>query len=94
MQISKDIVAHTAYLARLYLSDEEIEQYLQQIENILSYIDKLKELDVKDVEPTFHVLELKNMLRKDIEKPSLSVEEVLQNAPDREGNFFSVPKVY
>ena len=94
MQISKDIVIHTAHLARLHLSDKEIKQYLKQIEDILSYIDKLKELDVKDLEPTFHALELKNVLRKDIERPSLPVEEVLQNAPDREGNSFSVPKVY
>ncbi|MDP8216574.1 MAG: Asp-tRNA(Asn)/Glu-tRNA(Gln) amidotransferase subunit GatC [Candidatus Kaelpia imicola] len=94
MQISKDTVTHTAHLARLYLNDREIEQYLKQIEDILNYIDKLKELDVKNIEPTFHVLELKNVLRKDIERPSLPVEEVLQNAPDREGNSFSVPKVY
>ena len=94
MQISKDIVTHTAYLSRLYLKAEEVEQYSKQIEDILSYIDKLKELDVKNVEPTFHVLELKNVLRKDIERPSLSVDEVLQNSPDKENNFFSVPKVY
>ncbi len=94
MQISKDIVTHTAHLARLYLTENEIRQYSKQIEDILSYIDKLKELDVKNVEPTFHVLELKNVLRKDIERPSLSVDEVLQNSPDKENNFFSVPKVY
>ncbi len=94
MQISKDIVTHTAYLSRLYLKAEEIEKYSRQIEEILSYIDKLKELDTKGVEPTFCVLDLKNRLRKDIEKPSLQVEDVIKNAPDREGDAFSVPKVY
>ena len=94
MQISKDIVTHTAYLSRLYLKAEEVEQYSKQIEDILSYIDKLKELDTEGVEPTFCVLDLKNIFRKDIEKPSLPVKEVLKNAPDKKGDTFSVPKVY
>jgi aspartyl-tRNA(Asn)/glutamyl-tRNA(Gln) amidotransferase subunit C len=94
MQNSKDIIFHTAYLSRLYLKAEEVEHYSKQIEDILNYIDKLKELDTDKIEPTFCVIELKNVLRKDVERPSLPVEEVLKNAPDREGNSFSVPKVY
>jgi aspartyl-tRNA(Asn)/glutamyl-tRNA(Gln) amidotransferase subunit C len=94
MQISREIVKHTAYLARLSLSKEELELYSHQLAKVLEYIEKLKELDVKDVPPTSHVLNLKNVFRKDEVKPSLPLEEVLKNAPERKDNFFSVPKVF
>lgn len=94
MQISKEIVKHTAYLARLSLSEEELELYSHQLAKVLEYIEKLKELDVEDVPPTSHVLNLKNVFRKDEVKPSLPLEEVLKNAPEWKDNFFSVPKVF
>jgi len=94
MQISKETVFHTGLLARLNLSDAELELYSAQLEKILEYIEKLKELDVKDIPPTFHALSLKNVLREDEVKPSLTTEEALKNAPDKKDNFFSVPKVY
>ena len=94
MQISKETVFHTGILARLDLSDAELELYSAQLGKILEYIEKLKELDVKDVLPTFHALSLKNVLREDEVKPSLTTEEALKNAPDKKDNFFVVPKVY
>ncbi len=94
MQISEEIVRHTAYLARLKLSPEEIVLYSKQLSSILDYIYKLRELDIRDVSPTFHVLKLKNVFRKDEVKPSLDVSKVLSNAPYTEGNFFKVPKVF
>ena len=94
MQISEAIVRHTAHLARLELTPEELVLYSQQLTSILDYIHKLRELEVRNVSPTFHVLELKNVFRKDEVKPSLDVSKVLSNAPHREGNFFKVPKVF
>lgn len=94
MQISEAIVRHTAHLARLELTPGELVLYSQQLDSVLDYIHKLRELDVKNVSPTFHVLELKNVFRKDEVKPSLDVNKVLSNAPHREGNFFKVPKVF
>jgi len=94
MQISKETVFHTGLLARLNLNDSELKLYSAQLEKILEYIEELKELNVKDVLPTFHALNIKNVLREDEVKPSLTVEEALNNAPDKKDNFFVVPKVY
>lgn len=94
MQNSKKIVAQTGYLSRLYLEEKELKLYSTQIEHILNYIEKLKELNIEHVQPTFHALELKNYLRTDEPKESLPVDKVLQNAPEKNGNFFTVPKVY
>jgi aspartyl-tRNA(Asn)/glutamyl-tRNA(Gln) amidotransferase subunit C len=94
MRISEQIVKHTAYLARLTLTSEEIVLYSHQLTSILNYIQKLRELDVNDVSPTYHVLELTNVFRDDEVKESLPVEKVLNNAPDRKDNFFKVPKVF
>lgn len=94
MRISEQIVKHTAYLSRLTLTCEEIALYSHQLTSILNYIQKLRELDVSDVPPTYHVLELRNVFRDDEVKESLPAEKVLSNAPDREGNFFKVPKVF
>lgn len=92
--IDKSIVKHVALLSRLSLSDSELAVYSKQLTAILSYISKLKELDTKDVPPTSHALPtLKNVFRKDEPRPSLDVDEVLKNAPAKEGAFFKVPKV-
>ncbi|HEO63683.1 MAG TPA: Asp-tRNA(Asn)/Glu-tRNA(Gln) amidotransferase subunit GatC [Candidatus Omnitrophica bacterium] len=94
MQNSREIVAYTGHLSRLHLSEKELGVYSKQIGSILNYIEKLKKPNVDNVEPTFHVLELRNAFRKDEPEKPLPVEEVLKNAPVKNGNFFAVPKVY
>lgn len=91
--LTLDDVRHVATLSRLALSDEHLSRLTGQLESILGYIDKLKEVDVTGVEPMAHALPLHNVLREDVVEPSLPVEKVLQNAPDTDGPFFKVPKV-
>ena len=86
-------VEYVARLARIKLSQEEAKLLALQLGDILGYIDKLKELDVKDTPPTSHVLDIQNVLRKDINKPSLAVADVLKCAPQKEGDYFKVPRV-
>lgn len=94
VQIDKKIVKRVAHLARLELDDKETDAYSRQLASILSYIDKLNEVDTKDVSATTHVLPtLKNVFRKDSLKSSLEVEAVLKNAPSKEGDLFKVPQV-
>ena len=92
--IDKKTVEHVALLSRLKLNEEELALYSRQLASILSYIDKLNEIDTKDTPPTSHALNtLKNVFRKDEVRPSLSVDESLANAPERKGDFFKIPKV-
>ena len=94
MQIDKKAVAKVALLSRLELDEKESGLYSTQLAAVLSYIDKLNEIDTKNVPPTSHVLPtLKNVFRKDSLKSSLDVADVLSNAPSKEGNFFKVPQV-
>ena len=93
MAISKEDVKYIANLARISLTDKEVEHFQKQLEGILSYIDLLKKLDVSNTAPTFHVLDIKNVTRTDTVKPSLESKKVLDNAPATEGQFFKVPKV-
>ncbi|MCL4425254.1 MAG: Asp-tRNA(Asn)/Glu-tRNA(Gln) amidotransferase subunit GatC [Firmicutes bacterium] len=93
MKISTEMVEHVAWLARLAITGEEKEQLSAQLSRILDHMDKLNELDTTEVEPTFHVLDLRNVLRKDEARPGLTVEAALDNAPEREGNLFKVPKI-
>lgn len=89
--ISRDEVLHVARLARLELTDEEVERFGEQLSAILEAVGKVAELDLSGVEPTSHPLDLVNVWAEDEPRPSLSVEEALANAPDREGPFFEVP---
>ena len=91
MAITRTEVLHVARLARLALSDEEAERLGAQLNAILEAVGKVSELDLEGVEPTAHPLDLVNVLAEDEPAPSLSVEEALASAPDREGNFFKVP---
>ena len=92
--IDKETVKHVAHLSRLAFSDKELEVYSKQLESILLYISRSNEIDTKDVQPTSHALPtLKNVFRKDILKPSLDTDDVLKNAPSREGGFFKVPQI-
>ena len=93
MKITKKEVEHVAKLARIALKDEEAEQLTQQLSDILTYVEKLNELDTKDVEPTSHVLPVRNVLREDEVCGSIDRGKALVNAPDRTEEFFRVPKV-
>ena len=93
MKITIKEVEHVARLARLELSEEEKERTRAQLDSILSYIDKLNELDTSAVEPTSHVLPMTNVFREDEVRPSLSREEAMASAPDRQDVFFRVPRI-
>jgi len=93
MNISPDQVRHIARLARIEIGEAEVESLGSQLGNILGYIEKLDELDTSGVEPTSHVLELSNVTRADVVRPSLTPDEALANAPDRSGDFYRVPKI-
>ena len=92
-KIDPQQVRKVAKLARLDLTDAEIEQFSPQLSSILSYIEKLGELDTENVQPLAHCLPVHNVFREDIPKPSLDVEQALANAPQREDDYFKVPKV-
>jgi aspartyl-tRNA(Asn)/glutamyl-tRNA(Gln) amidotransferase subunit C len=91
MAISKDEVLHVARLARLELTDEDVERFTEQLSAILEAVAKVSELDLADVEPTAHPLDLVNVWAGDEPRPSLAVEDALANAPEREAGFFKVP---
>ena len=92
-QISIEDTRHVAKLARLALDETKLQKFTGQLQNILKYVDKIGQLDTAGVEPMAHALPLKNVLREDVVEPSLTVEQVLQNAPDTDGPFFKVPKI-
>ncbi len=91
MAISKDDVVHVARLARLELTDEELDRFAGQLDAILEAVGKVSELDLSGVEPTLHPLELSNVWAEDEPKPSLPVEDALANAPEVEDDAFRVP---
>ena len=91
--ISREDVEHVARLARLELNDDELERMREQLNAILGYIDKLRELDVTNVEPTSHAVPLVNVMREDEVVPCLPQEQMLANAPDRAGELFRVPRI-
>lgn len=86
-------VKYVAHLARLQLSPLEMEKFGAQLGQILSYIEKLKELDVSHVEPTAHAVPLVNVTRPDQVRPGLSHEEALRSAPAHANGLFLVPKI-
>ena len=91
--ISRDEVQHVARLARLHLTDDELERMREQLDAILAYIDKLRQLDVEGVEPTSHAVPLVNVMREDEIAPCLPEDEALANAPDRVDDMFRVPRI-
>ena len=93
MEISKEQVEHVAKLARLEVSEDEKATFARQLSGILTYIDQLKELDTRGVEPTATVLPTDNVFREDEVRPSLTQEKALANAPDQADGFFRVPKI-
>ncbi len=86
-------IKYVAQLARIALTPDEEKKLASQLENVLNYIEKLRELDVSNVEPTAHAVPLVNVTRPDETRPSLSQDEALRNAPARANGLFIVPKI-
>ena len=91
--ITREDVEHVAELARLDLTSAEKEQFIAQLNSILTYVEKLNELDTADVEPTSHVIPMLNVFRDDEVRPSLDLVKVLHNAPEESHFFFKVPRI-
>jgi aspartyl-tRNA(Asn)/glutamyl-tRNA(Gln) amidotransferase subunit C len=91
MAITREEVLHVAKLARLELTGDEVERLTEQLGAILEAVSKVSELDLSDVPPTSHPLELVNAWAPDEPRPSLPLDEVFANAPAREGDLFRVP---
>lgn len=91
--ISKDQVRHVAHLARLAVSEEEVDMMTKQLGDIIHYAELLNELDTTGVEPTTHVLDLKNVMRKDEPRKWITREDALKNAPDQKDGQFKVPSI-
>ena len=91
--LSRADVEHVAYLARLGLSEQELSRLEGQLNHVLDQYAKLAELDTEAIPPTAQTIELENILREDVAKPSLPSAAVLANAPEREGDFFVVPAI-
>jgi len=93
MAINKDTVKYVARLSRIELEESSINDFTSQIDRILTYIEKLNQLDTENTVPTSHALELKNVFRKDENTPSLETPSALSNAPEQEDGHFKVPKI-
>jgi aspartyl-tRNA(Asn)/glutamyl-tRNA(Gln) amidotransferase subunit C len=89
--IDRKQVLHVARLARLSLSDEEVERMATELSGILEHVERISELDLDGVEPTSHVIELVNVLRPDEPRPSWDRDEMLERAPDPANGAFRVP---
>jgi aspartyl-tRNA(Asn)/glutamyl-tRNA(Gln) amidotransferase subunit C len=89
--IDREQVLHVAKLARLRLSDAEVERMTGELSTILEHVERMDELDLDGVEPTSHVVELQNVLRDDVPRESLSRERALEGAPDAADDGFRVP---
>jgi len=92
-RITRDDVAHVATLARLRLSDEELDMFTEQLAAVLAHAEDVASLDTAGVAPTAHPLPLENVLRADVPRPSLDRDEVLAAAPEVEEHRFRVPPV-
>jgi aspartyl-tRNA(Asn)/glutamyl-tRNA(Gln) amidotransferase subunit C len=89
--IDREQVLHVARLARLRLTDEEVQGMTGELSKVLDHIETISELDLEGVEPTSHVVELENVLREDVPRPSLSRDKALEQAPDSDDAGFRVP---
>ena len=90
-EIDRETLLHVANLARLELREEELERLGAQLNDILAAVSKVSELDLSDVSPTSHPLDVVNVWAEDEPHECLTVEEAFANAPEREGNYFRVP---
>ena len=93
MAVTRKEVEHIAELARLELTESELEEYTAQLNKILEYVEKLNKLNTENIKPLSHPIEGENVFRDDVIKPSIDREEALKNAPSKDDEFFKVPKV-
>jgi len=93
MKITKEDVKYVANLARLKVSEEQQDKLANEMESIISFADMLAEVDTDNVEPTFHAMQLQNVLREDVVTNNYDREKLLENAPSQYDGCFEVPKV-
>lgn len=92
-KVTKETIEHIADLARLKISEAEKEKLTVDMEKIISYVDKLNELDTSDVKPMEHVIPIRNILREDVVTGSFERDKLMENAPSQEDGCYKVPKV-
>lgn len=93
MKISIDEIRHLAHLARLEFTEAEMQEMQGDMDKILGFVEKINELDLEGVEPLVYLSEERNVLREDEAKQVLTKDEALKNAPDKDSDYFRVPKV-
>lgn len=93
MKISEEIVDHIAHLARLEFEGDKKQAILNDMENIVSFMDKLSEVDTENVEPLIFMNDEYNKLREDVAEVTVSQDEALKNAPKKDSDYFRIPKV-
>lgn len=93
MQNLEKTINYLENLSKLSVSPDEHAAFCSQINKILEFVDKLNELDTKDIQPTTHILNLNNVTRKDVVKPSLPREKFLELTPEHDNEFLKVPAV-
>ncbi len=93
MSVSKEDVKHIAKLSKLNLTEKELEKYTNELSSIVDFANELSNINVDGVKPTAHILDIKNVFRKDEVQPSYDREEILKNAPSKDAGCVSVPKV-
>ncbi len=93
MALSESEVRHVAMLARLALTDEQVDTLRGELNSILGHIDAIQQLDLADVEPTAHAIPVTNVTRPDVVKPCLPRELALKNAPEAEAGAFLIPQI-
>lgn len=93
MKVTEKDIKTVATLSRLSVSEEEMPKYVEQLESILTYVDRLSELDTENIQPTTYALPMQNVFREDVVKPSIDRDLALSNAPLKEDGYFKVPKI-
>jgi aspartyl-tRNA(Asn)/glutamyl-tRNA(Gln) amidotransferase subunit C len=93
MKINDDLVQHIAHLARLEFQGEDLKAIKGDMENIISFMDKLSELDTDEVEPLIFISDEVNVLREDVVEKTVTSEQALKNAPKKDSDYFRIPKV-
>jgi aspartyl-tRNA(Asn)/glutamyl-tRNA(Gln) amidotransferase subunit C len=92
-RLTLDQVKHVAHLARLAITEDDAVKFQQQLDKVITYAEQLNELDTTNVEPTSHVLDMKNVFREDVAQKGLPVEDVVKNAPDHADGQIRVPAI-
>jgi aspartyl-tRNA(Asn)/glutamyl-tRNA(Gln) amidotransferase subunit C len=93
MSISKEEVIRIAELVKLEFEKEEIDDFTEKLSLVLQYIDKLKEIDTDTIQPTYYPHKIKGLMREDVVKKSLTKENVLSNALDKQDGYFKIPRI-